>query len=350
MNGVAGYAGAIVNPALTQALESSQHALWRLGVTGAAMVPTPSKGEGDRLRQWQPDVRGAIWGFEVAQDLVFRAESQDSATLGLWVPNPAGVKATFKALLTLTAPSDATLMAQAQAVAEKTRFRSMPKSQDPSRERLLEITTQTTPAFAFWSQILPLHPDRTPRTLELMQVALGLANHAVQRLKHALDVRRPHRINHQVMPAILTPAHGSLPSGHATEAFTIAWVLSQLVDGDRRALLPLTRTQLALAYRIAENREYAGVHYEIDSIAGQVLGTVMADYLIARCTADENATVDVEARAFNPEVKRKQKGVDAAADVVDLVVSRIPAPRGAVPVGRSEPLAWLWTQASAEWH
>jgi hypothetical protein len=222
----------------------------------------------------------------------------------------------------------------------------MPRSEDPARERLLEITSQTTPPFAFWSQILPLHPDRTPRTLELMQVALGLANHAVQRFKHALAVVRPHRVNMQVMPAILTPAHGSLPSGHATEAFTIAWTLSKLIGQPE-----VTNAQLALAHRIAENREYAGVHYEIDSVAGQVLGTVMADYLVARCTAEAGSPIEIKAKSFDPNNLDDQRNAGEVS-FVDSISNRIGRAKelGVVAVNRSEPLAWLWKRARAEWH
>ena len=44
-------------------------------------------------------------------------------------------------------------------------------------------------------------------------------------IKHALAVRRPIEFSPQVQPTIVTPAHGSLPSGHATEAYTMAVVL-----------------------------------------------------------------------------------------------------------------------------
>ena len=86
---------------------------------------------------------------------------------------------------------------------------------------------------------------------------------------------------------IQTPAHGTLPSGHATEAFTMARVLWTLMS--RASNLPYGDAAwgeqlMRLAARVAINRTVAGVHFPIDSVAGAILGLTLARYLEARCS------------------------------------------------------------------
>ena len=87
-----------------------------------------------------------------------------------------------------------------------------------------------TPPVVYWSTVLNLHPDRRRWTLELLGAALRLANLGEMRFKQALACRRPIEMSPQLQPMIQTPGHGSLPSGHATEAFIVAHVLWSLVD------------------------------------------------------------------------------------------------------------------------
>jgi hypothetical protein len=78
-----------------------------------------------------------------------------------------------------------------------------------------------------------------------------------------------------MMPFIATPSHPSFPSGHATQAFLVAEVLSRMVKA--AALKPYL---FSLADRIAENREIAGLHYESDSHAGKELAEFLTDKLV----------------------------------------------------------------------
>src|ERR1044071_8116934 len=90
------------------------------------------------------------------------------------------------------------------------------------------------------------------------------------------------------MPMIPTPAHGSFPSAHATEAFAVAEVLRGFVkhhkyhytDFERRLAL-LSK----LAERIAVNRTVAGVHYPIDTWAGAILGRAVGQIVLAKSHA-----------------------------------------------------------------
>lgn len=71
-------------------------------------------------------------------------------------------------------------------------------------------------------------------------------------------------------PVIPNPGHPAYPSGHATGAFAIAFLLAELDPKNKQ-------TYLTNAARIAENREIAGVHYCSDSEAGRLLARQLVD-------------------------------------------------------------------------
>jgi acid phosphatase family membrane protein YuiD len=116
--------------------------------------------------------------------------------------------------------------------------------------------------------------------LELIDLTLTLASCLAQRFKQALAVPRPHHINARIFPALLTPGHASLPSGHSTEAFAVSRMLCNVLGAKDGSAL--AKTLLRLAASIAENRQVAGLHYPMDSTAGSLLGIVVADFLTAR--------------------------------------------------------------------
>ncbi|MDN5569448.1 MAG: phosphatase PAP2 family protein, partial [Paracoccus sp. (in: a-proteobacteria)] len=109
----------------------------------------------------------------------------------------------------------------------------------------------------------------------------------VMRIKLALACPRPTQFSDRLQPMIACPSHPTLPSGHATQAFCVATLLTGLQN-------PATPVHAAdqlyrLACRIAVNRTVAGVHFPADSAAGAVLGIQLARHLLAR--AKEKGTV-----------------------------------------------------------
>jgi acid phosphatase (class A) len=70
------------------------------------------------------------------------------------------------------------------------------------------------------------------------------------------------------------PAVNSYPSGHATVGFAMAGVMANLVPDKSQPLL-------ARASVFAENRLVCGYHFRSDIVAGQALGTVLAQRLLA---------------------------------------------------------------------
>src|SRR5690242_17435987 len=96
-------------------------------------------------------------------------------------------------------------------------------------DRASEILAEMGGGMAFLSAIAYLNSDRTKWTIELIATVLRLARHVEMRFKHALASRRALEYSPQVQPMIATPTHGSYPSGHATETFSAAVVLGQLL-------------------------------------------------------------------------------------------------------------------------
>ena len=67
----------------------------------------------------------------------------------------------------------------------------------------------------------------------------------------------------------------SYPSGHATMGYAAAALLANLIPGNAQIIL-------ARADDYAESRLYCGVHYRSDVRAGQVLGVVLVERLLAK--------------------------------------------------------------------
>lgn len=69
------------------------------------------------------------------------------------------------------------------------------------------------------------------------------------------------------------PGHPAYPSGHATGAFTLAYILQELDPQN-------AETYRKDALRIARNREVGGLHYPSDTDAGRLLARQIADSLL----------------------------------------------------------------------
>ena len=148
-------------------------------------------------------------------------------------------------------------------------------------DRLPEILSQADGLMAFFCNLVGVHPARAPITFGLLNIAHRWAEPLVMALKNQVAARRPDAASTRVVPVIETPAHGSLPSGHATIATLMARLLTELMYArfglDHPKVLQLDR----LARRIAFNRVVAGVHFPIDSRAGYALGLQLSGHFIA---------------------------------------------------------------------
>ena len=156
-------------------------------------------------------------------------------------------------------------------------------------ERATEIMAQIDPPYAFWSSIIYMHPDRTRRTFELINLVLQFCVYVEMRVKHSLACWRPVEHNAQVQPMITTPGHGSFPSGHATQVFAVAHVLKSLLklNPTKPAHALIIEQVERQAARIATNRVIAGVHFPVDSMAGRMLGVALGEYFVGRCAGGQ---------------------------------------------------------------
>ena len=114
------------------------------------------------------------------------------------------------------------------------------------------------------------------------------------------------------------------------------------------------------AARIAVNRTVAGVHFPVDTAAGQMLGLTLGQYFIQRAT---NATsgqsfsawrFDGERFPSNQDFEPLRFYYDPAADQMTLNVNIPVDPPYLDEITSQRPatsaiLAWLWTEASNEW-
>jgi membrane-associated phospholipid phosphatase len=231
-------------------------------------------------------------------------------------------------------------------------------------DRTSEILSQMGGAGAFLSSISFLHPDRSRWTLELLAAALRMANSVEMRLKHAFACRRPVEYSPQVQPMILTPSHGTFPSGHATEAFVVAIVLASLLRYSSGSVYGSSswRTQLVrLAARVAINRTIAGLHFPIDSAAGAVLGMTLGRYFVQRCRRKTTYNAwGFDSSLFPDPTAGKPPPDDGDfywSELFDVVadnqlatpysILRSSETIAATPV--QSPLRWLWQKARSEW-
>jgi hypothetical protein len=81
---------------------------------------------------------------------------------------------------------------------------------------------------------------------------------------------RPSQLEPRLRPSIDVPGHAAYPSNHALQHFLIAQAVATVVQSDE-----ITVQLFEIAKRVAENREYAGVHYASDTEAGKRLAFAM---------------------------------------------------------------------------
>ncbi len=206
-----------------------------------------------------------------------RVADADGFALHVVTPSvgPAALTFTSAPLAFLHRPTRAQLNTQLARVLASVARRAQPKSR--------EILAQVGPPASFWSARLGITPERTPYTLDLLYLAQRLAAVVAFRFKYAFATPRPFELSPQVQPILAAPGHGSFPAGHSTEAFACAEVLRTLTNQTAGSEYDNEFQKLALL--IAFNRVIAGLHFEIDNIAGRTLGVALGNYFLVRSGA-----------------------------------------------------------------
>ncbi|MEM9370683.1 MAG: phosphatase PAP2 family protein [Pseudomonadota bacterium] len=328
-------------------------------------VPFPTNPD-VTLEIWGPAERAALFQSDLISRLNFSteelvADDPESRQVIVQHLQISSASCSLQPLVKVTRPRESVLSGQ--------QLNLVAGYADLRGDRGPEILAQLGEPYPFISSVAFLDPSRTPRTLELLNAALGLAYFVVMQVKAGLACRRPHEYSSQIQPLIPAPLHGTLPSGHATESAIAAYVLSALlrrvvVDDGSGGTMPAPQFAndgwvvqlMRLASRIAVNRTIAGVHFPVDSIAGALLGLTLGQYLVARCTHDTGyASWAFEGDQMTSISDPIDHVWHDLFDVGTFILTDIPpyvtGPSNQTlgPDGRSAALNWIWRQALAEW-
>jgi hypothetical protein len=150
------------------------------------------------------------------------------------------------------------------------------KQNHPEREeRLQDIVDQDYDYVPTFLHHLGIDPHQHSKTVRLIETLGFLGATVVMPWKLKWKRPRASQLDKDLEPAILVPAHYSYPSGHATQASLTAAALKHVMPGDMDAHID------HVAREIAVNREWAGVHYESDTLAGETLGRDIWDKVLA---------------------------------------------------------------------
>jgi membrane-associated phospholipid phosphatase len=278
------------------------------------------------MRNWAPGVRMHLALFELIGAIDFTCSTWTAA---LRHRDPDATKG---AIMAIELPDPASA---AWGTLWSGQVQKVESWADLREDRASEILTQLTPQFMYWNAIAHLNLQLRPATLELINLALAFASMVEMRFKHALSVPRPIDWSPTIYPVIPTPAHGSLPSGHATEAFMVAHVLQRLT----KAASPIIEQLQALARRTSINRTVAGVHFPVDSIAGQALGQSLGEYFVYLC----NEQVLWKSRKVNAT------DLTANPDFTDQTDPPAGTPAAAPALVAERVVPEFWKRADAEW-
>ncbi len=213
-------------------------------------------------------------------------------------------------------------------------------------DRLPEILSQADDFWPFFEAVIGLSLDTAPRLTELIDVVHTWGLHVTMALKNAVAAQRPFQVSSLVVPVMPTPAHGSLPSGHATMSALLAEVLTLLLFDENSARSRERAGELdRLSRRIAFNRVVAGLHFPYDNLVGYALGTQLARILAALC-----ASVGEEGKAACPRLVDSQR-IRALSGKLELREgdgARLPATVSRTSLAPAEGLRTLWAEVKRE--
>jgi acid phosphatase (class A) len=132
-----------------------------------------------------------------------------------------------------------------------------------------EIVAQAQNLEMYWANLLMVGPLGRRNTATLIAIGITVGQMVGMYWKHKYGRARPIQVFPPLMPTILTPAHASYPNNHSFQSHLIALAVGSIFEGEMATAMraPLT----AMANRIGQNREVAGVHFQSDTDAGKIL-------------------------------------------------------------------------------
>lgn len=154
---------------------------------------------------------------------------------------------------------------QAQTRNELDDILSHPSKPD-FQARIPEIIEEAEGPPAYYRRMLFLDEKRRPQTGVIFSRMIVWSHPFIMHFKHKWKRPRPTQLEPRIRPVVDCPLHPAYPSGHSTQSHLIALILEKVTGrADVRDAL------WDAADRIAQNREYAGIHYMSDSKGGAEL-------------------------------------------------------------------------------
>jgi acid phosphatase (class A) len=201
----------------------------------------------------------------------------------LLVGAPLGASDKVAPLLTATDLDPALVLppppvpGSAQAAAELEELRRVEATRSPQEIAAARADGDTKNATIFAEVLGPRFDLATlPRTARLMGIVRATENAVVDRGKAEFRRSRPYVVDPTLNPCKRNDDPlSSYPSGHTTMAFSMAEVLARLVPSKAPSLL-------ARAARYGQTRIVCGQHFRSDVSAGETLGAIVAERLMAK--------------------------------------------------------------------
>lgn len=137
-------------------------------------------------------------------------------------------------------------------------------------QRMPEILEEAAGPPAYYRRMLLLDDHRNVQTNALFARVIPWSRMFIMSFKHQWKRPRPMQIEPRLRPAVDCPHHASFPSGHSTQSHLVALLMGEITGRE-----DVRSTLWAAADRIAENREYAGLHYHSDSVCGAALAQAL---------------------------------------------------------------------------
>lgn len=150
------------------------------------------------------------------------------------------------------------------------------KMEPDYQSRLTEIVEEHEGPPAYYHRMLFADKDRNFQTADLIKRTIVWSLPPIMYFKHKWKRARPTQLEPKIRPVVDCPTHPAYPSGHSTQAHLIALVMLR-VTGRKDIGDALWNA----GTRIAQNREYAGLHYRSDSDCGADLATQLLPFFVA---------------------------------------------------------------------
>lgn len=141
--------------------------------------------------------------------------------------------------------------------------------------RRSDIVEQATGLPAYLKRVVFADAERNPATSQIIDLAISFPRPLIMHFKHHYKRPRPTQLEPRIRPIVDCPHHAAYPSGHSTQLHLIALVLGE-VTGRKE----IGAAMWSIADEVAENREYAGLHYRSDSLAGVQLAKGMLPFFM----------------------------------------------------------------------